>query len=243
MRPEIFKLCRLVQKRNDLMDAAMSVSSPGFEPHYGSGCTEAPFEKYVIESVDMQEGIDEAVGAVVRGIEEDNKKILTEYSGQRQRALRLRRICNKSIPDIAERLDVNEKTVIARLEGLVEKLPENEFALYCLETRLLLIDEEVEEYIVRTYDLIEQMVEERYREIDRLISWHQDRARTIREQYEQRIQRIESFIDGLMGKAQTIVKRWYEGVSWKEIADAAGYSVSYVKKIFSQIGLNDTFFS
>ena len=243
MRSGIFKLWHLVQKRNDLMRAATNVSSPGFEQHYGSYCTDAPFEKYVIESVDMQEDIDEAVGAVVRSIEEDNKRLLTEYSGQRQRAQRLRIICNKSISDIANQLGVNEKTAVARMEGLVEKLPENEFALYCLETRLLSIDEEVEMYIARTYRLIEDMVEERYREVDRLIQWHQDRAKAIREQYEQRIHRIESFIDGLSGKEQIIVKLWYEGASWKEIANTSGYSVSHAKKIFSQIGKNDTFFS
>ena len=85
MRTEIFKLWKLVRKRDSLMDAATSVSSPGFEPHYGSGrSTEAPFEHYVITACDMDEEIDEAVMAVVKSYEDDNRRILEEASGQRQ---------------------------------------------------------------------------------------------------------------------------------------------------------------
>ena len=236
MRTEIFKLWHLIQKREELMTEASCVSSPGFEPHYNSGRKyAAPYEHYVMAACDLQEDIDNAVLEIIKGYENDNQEILNKSTGQRQRALRLCFICAKSDEYIAGRLGINVRTVEIRLRGkTAEKAPEGKFAAYCLETKLLPIDAEIEDYLAETYIRVEEMADEKYDVVDKLIRYHKHMAEVKRKQYERRTERINGIIDGMEGKAKIIVRLWYEGKSWDVISKAAGCSMSHAKKLLSQ---------
>lgn len=244
MRKEIFKLWHLVQKRNSLEDAASALSSPGFEPHYNaSRCTEAPYERYIIDACDMQEDIDQAVSDVIRSFEEDNADILSKATGQRQRAMRLCFLCSKSDEYIAERLGIGVRTVEARLRGNPEKVPDGAFASYVAETRLLPIDAEVEDYLAKTYRNVQRMAGESYEEVEKLISYHEARAADHRKQYAIRTRKINDAIDRLDGKERVIVRMWVDGATWKEIATAVEVTIHNAKKIFERKTKNVTFFS
>ena len=234
MRREVFKLWHLVQRRQALEEAASSISSPGFEPHYSSSRnTAAPYEAYIIAACDMAEEIDEAVRAIVDGIEADNAEILKKASGQRQRALRLKFICNKPEKDIADRLGLSVKTLQNRMEGMDEKAPDGEFAVFCLETELLPIDAEIEEHIAYTYERVELMAEERYPDVDKLILRHRAKGRALRRKYAKHKARIDRFVESLEGKQRIIAEMWLDGKSKREIMDAAECSARWVEKILA----------
>ena len=235
MRNEVFHLWHLVQKRNSLEDAAASLSSPGFEPHYSSGhAREAPFERYILAACDMQDEIDAAVMDVVNSYETDNADILAKTSGQRQRALRLCFICGKNDEYIADRLGVNVWTVERRLRGdYGEKAPEGKFTALVAESRLLPIDAEVEEHLARTYRNVQRMVGETYREVEELILVHERRAADYRRQVEVGMEQIKRIVEGLDGKKRDIAKGWFDGMSVSEIQRKSNCSLRYVQKVLS----------
>ena len=236
MRSEIFKLWHLVQKRNSLEDAATALSSPGFEQSYGSTrCTEAPYEKYIIAACDMQEEIDEAVLAAVKSYEDDNNDILAKATGQRQRALRLCFLCGKDDEFIAKSLGIGVRTVEKRMKGVAEKVPDSEFAVFCMEMKLMPLDVLVEEHLVKTYRNIQRMVGETYDEVEKLIEYHEQRGNEICEQHRLRTERIQGFIDGLDDEERIVVEMWRQGDSWEEIGEAVGCSPRYARKKFVKI--------
>ena len=244
MRKEIFKLWHLVQKRNSLEDAASALSSPGFEPHYNaSRCTEAPYERYIIDACDMQEDIDQAVSDVIRSFEEDNADILSKATGQRQRAMRLCFLCGKDDEYIASRLGIGVRTVEARLRGSPEKVPDGAFASYVAETRLLPIDAEVEDHLAKTYRNVQRMAGESYEEVEKLIAYHTARAADHRKKCRVRLRKIDDAIGRLDGKDRVIARMWVDGAKWKEIGNAAGCTPNHAKKLFSLLSKNDAFFS
>ena len=236
MRDEIFKLWHLIQKRQALLDSASCISSPGFEMSYSSGRrAEAPYEDKVIAACDLQDEIDETALSIVHSYENDNNEILKKVpGGQRQRALRLCFICGKSDAYIAGRLGINIRTVETRLKGVTaEKAPEGKFAVFCLETKLLPIDAEIEEYLATTYDNVERMVEEHYPEVDRLIVQHYRLAQHHRKRYRERMEYIEGVIDGMEGKAKAIMQLWIAGEKNTEIAKKVDCSTRYVKMVIT----------
>ena len=212
--------------------------------HYNaSRCTEAPYEKYIIEACDMQEDIDKAVADVIQSFEDDNTDILSKTTGQRQRAMRLCFVCGKDDEYIAERLGIGIRTVEARLRGSPEKIPDGAFASFVTETRLLPIDAEVEEYLAKTYRNVQRMAGESYEEVEKLIAYHEARAADHRKQYAIRTQKINDAINRLDGKERVIIRMWVDGARWKEIGISAGCTPNHAKKLFSIFSKNDAFFS
>ncbi|MBQ3393778.1 MAG: hypothetical protein IJG64_01335 [Oscillospiraceae bacterium] len=244
MRKEIFNLWHLVQRRRSLEDAATSRASPGFEMHYNaSRCTEAPYEKYIIEACDMQEDIDKAVADVIQSFEDDNTDILSKTTGQRQRAMRLCFVCGKDDEYIADRLGIGIRTVEARLRGSPEKIPDGAFASFVTETRLLPIDAEVEEYLAKTYRNVQRMAGESYEEVEKLIAYHEARAADHRKQYAIRCGKIIEAKKNLVDEEKIIIEMWLGGSSWSEIGDAVGCNARNARKKFVKISNSDPFCS
>ncbi len=237
MRDKIFKIWHLLQKQESMMRTATTLASPGFNQSYNPNRgREAPYEKYVLAAVDMQDDIDEILLSLVNDYEEDNRRILTETKGQRQRALRLKFICAKSHEEIARILGIKPKVVEERMKGLTaEKVPEGEFARFVTETRLLPVDAEIEDHLAYTYERLQDMVGAMYDEVGLLIIRHRTRARAYREKYKERMEFIQSVVDGLEEPRRKIVEMWLDGQKRKAIASATGMSLRFVQKTLSEL--------
>ena len=236
MRDEYLRLRRLVYKRQSLEDAASSLSSPGFEQSYNPNKGKsAPYEHYIIEAADMEEEIEKALMDCVNGIEEDNRRILTETSGQRQRVLRLRFLANKGIGEIADMLDISEKTVKRRLDKSVEEKPwESDFEKQYGESCMLRIDAEIEDHIAWTYGALQQLVGNRHEKIETLISLHREKAEECRRQYKMQRTRIERTLSALTEIERDVVEsRLMRGQSWKEIEQKWHLGTRQLQRIFS----------
>ena len=237
MRGEILRLNRAVMKREALKESAATLSSPGFEQsHSASRKVGAPFEHYILEACEMQEEIDDLMTECVNAIEEDNKKILTETGGQRQRVLRLKFIANKQVEDIADILNISEKTVKRRLDdSVLEKPWESRFEQFFHETQMLLVDAKIEEHIAWTYGALQELVDTEYEEIEHLIASHKAKAKENRKLYAHRKQAIEKAIDELSETERDVVRsRLVRNGTQKDIAEMTGYSVANAKRIYSR---------
>ena len=216
----------------------MSMSSPGFEPHYGgSGKKSAPFESDIIAACDMQDEIEEAVRVYVQSVEADNRDILEKTTGQRQRVLRLWTIAEKSISDIATILGICEKTVGRRLSGIVqEKAYASKFEQTFFETRFMRVDSMVEDYIARAYSDVEDYVDCTYHEVEDLIKIHRARATDIMAKHDRQAETIKAAIAKLDERDRYIVLgHLAAGKEWLDVAEELRLSESRVKHAYAEI--------
>ena len=123
MQEQYCNLKRLLNKREDRLARAQSLSSPGFGGDGGGGGdTCAPYERDILDAADLECDIDQAMLAFVNAVEDENMAILLENCGrQRQCVLRLKSIAGKSLWEIADILDVSIKTVKNRLNDTGEE--------------------------------------------------------------------------------------------------------------------------
>ena len=238
MRTELAKIWHLRQKQISMESSAATISSPGFEPHYGgSGKKCAPFEADIIAACDMQDAVDEAVRVYIQSIEADNREILSKTTGQRQRVLRLWTIAEKSIGDIATILGICEKTVERRLSDMVsEKTYASEFQQAVFETKLMRVDAMIEECIARMYREVEKYVDCFYLEVDELISRHKANAKNIMAKHDRQANAIKDAISRLDKRDHYIVMAHLAGgKEWIDVAEELGLSESHVRRLYVNI--------
>ena len=136
MQEQYCNLKRLLNKREDRLARAQSLSSPGFgeDGGGGGGAVCAPYERDILDAADLEGDIDQAMLAFVNAVEDENMAILLENCGrQRQCVLRLKSIAGKSLWEIADILDVSIKTVKNRLNDTGEACVQNEGRLILAE--------------------------------------------------------------------------------------------------------------
>ena len=215
MRHEIMKLLLLLTRRKELEETASSLHSPSFEYSYNPNKpTSSGFEDTIIDAVDMQEEIDEAMGNCVRSIEDDYHRLMA-LSGQRRIVLMLWSLCGKSVDYIANRLGVSTYTVERRLNG--------EKGKHVPEELLLPIEAEVEEYIVWVYQQLQIEVGAKYNEVEQLILLHQRKAKKDRERHSSWLKRLDKKTRYVFGQRE-------KGVCWEQIAASLGCSVRQAKR-------------
>ena len=235
MRTELAKIWHLRQKQLVMESSALTLHSPGFEPHYGgSGKKSAPYEDGIIAACDMQDAIDEAVRVYVQSVEADNREILEKTTGQRQRVLRLWTIAEKSVGDIATILGICEKTVDRRLSGIVqEKAYASKFEQMFFETRLMRVDAQIEEYIAYAYREVEDYVECTYLEVEDLIAKHKAKAAEIMARHDKQAEAIKAAVAKLDKRDNYIVMAHLAaGKEWLDVAEELGLSESHVRRLY-----------
>ena len=226
MRDEYNSIRRLLYKREAILDQAESLSSPQFG---GSGGGEknvaAPYEGDVLTAADLESKIDKAMLEFVNALEDTNRAILNQSSGQRQRVCRLRFIAGDSIRVIADLLDVTTQTVRNRLDDVGEE---------CVKDvrRLYLADERVERHIAWVYRTLCQEIGTRYVEVNALILAHERLADAHHAKYEESVARERSVVAGLTGMERAVVEARMKGSTWEEVGSAAGCTPRHARRVY-----------
>lgn len=220
MRKEVFRLWHLLQRRENLMEDACSLGSPGFEAHYGSGyCTGAGFEDKVAAACDLDEEIVDAVEAIVIGIEQDDAALL-KFTGQTQRILRLRYLCGKGEKEIAKILGISVRTVDRRIED--HECTDEDSIIYAP------IDVLIEEHILKNYEELAEIIG--YPMIGAEI--HETRARNLRTRY-------NTWLDSLDERSKEIYAGRRKGAKWDDIAKGVGLSSRQTRRLYEQMQEKD----
>lgn len=228
MQEEYCNLKRLLNKREDRLARAQSLSSPGFgeDGGSGSGAVCAPYERDILDAADLEGDIDQAMLAFVNAVEDENMAIMTKARGrQRQCVLRLKSIAGKSLWEIADILDVSIKTVKNRLNDTGEECVQN-------EGRLILAEEIVERHIARIYQTLSSEIGTEYFEVNALIEAHLSLAESHHRDYEKLTASARNALSHLTGTTRAVVEARMTGITWDKVGRAAGCTPRHARRLY-----------